>query len=145
MGSKWTEADVKKIMGNKYTPPPEGKNGVLISQGKINTLPSPVFDAFKDPYKNDTERSYASYLEQLRHMKVIKAWHYEPWKINLAPRTDIIPDWLLVYDTHFEIHDTKGHLRPQWWAKFKVCKKLFPYFKYAIVKKIKAEWIVEYV
>lgn len=144
MGSRWTEEDVKKLMGKDYIPPPEGK-GVLISQEKINTFPAPIPESFKDPYKNDLERSYASYLEQLRHLHVVRAWHYEPWKINLAPRTDIIPDWLLVYDDHFEIHDTKGHVRPQWWVKFKICKELFPYFKYAIVKREKGEWQIAYI
>lgn len=110
-----------------------------------NILPAPIPNAFKDRYKNTWEREYASYLEQLKHLHQICWWAYEAWGFRLADDTFIYPDFAVCYPDHIEIHDTKGELKAQWWAKFKVLKELFPMFKYATVKKISGEWVVKYV
>lgn len=105
---------------------------------KSQPFPGPV--EFKDPYKNNTEREYASYLDALKHMKEIVWWAYEAWGFRIADNTFIYPDFAIAYKTHIEIHDTKGHVRPQWWVKFKTLKEICPIFRYATVKKEKGEW-----
>jgi len=134
----WSEDDVKKLLGDKYkAPEPKIEKDTL--------LPGPVPGAFQDRYKNSWERKYATYLDQLKHLHEIQWWAYEAWGFRLADNTFIYPDFAICYPDHIEIHDTKGELKAQWWAKFKILKELYPMFMYATVKKIKSEWEVKYI
>ncbi len=107
------------------------------------SFPPPI--EVKDRYKNDWERQYASYLEQLRHLKQILWWGYECWGFRLADNTFHYPDFPIVTPTHFEIHDVKGRKRETWLVKVKTCKDLYPWIKWAYVKKEKGNWVVRYI
>ena len=124
---------------NNHWKTPEGNPDV---QHIMSRQPGPI--EVKDRYKNKWEREYASYLDQLKHLKEILWWEYEFWGFRLADNTFIYPDFAIAYPDRFEIHDTKGHLRPQWWVKFKTLKERNPYLRFATVKKIKGLWEVKY-
>ncbi len=136
-GLHWSEEEAKRRLGKNYVPP--------VKKEKPHALPGPVSDAFVDRFKNQWERDYASYLEQLRLLHQIEWWAYESWGFRLADNTYIYPDFAICFPDHIEIHDTKGELKAQWWAKFKILKELFPMFRYATVKKVSGEWVVKYV
>ena len=132
----FTEEDVARHMAR-------ARSGWKDPEREIREIsPQPINPP--DRYKNKWERDYASYLEQRRHLREILWWGYECWGFRLADSTFIYPDFPVITMEHFEIHDTKGYLRPGWWAKFKVLKEMYPYMRFATVKKIKGLWEVKY-
>lgn len=137
---KWSEEDVDRHMARARS---HWQNPDIAELEQRQPIPRPL--QIKDRFKNKWERDYASYLEQLRHLRKIVWWGYECWGFRLADKTFIYPDFPIAYPTHFEIHDTKGHRRPQWWAKFKMLKELYPVFRFATVKKEKGRWEVKYI
>lgn len=85
---------------------------------------------------NKTEREYADHLNMLKMAGEIEDWKYEGIKFKLANNTHYIPDFLVVYPTHMEIHEVKGFWRDDGRVKIKVAADLFPWFKFIAVQKI---------
>ncbi len=90
------------------------------------------------------ERRYADRLELLKAAGELLEWRFEPLKFRLAKRTWYTPDFLLVYSSRFEIHETKG-----WWeddarVKWKTCAELYPWFHFVAVTEKKGEWVYEH-
>ena len=88
----------------------------------------------KEPKWNKTERRYAqTVLEGLRLSGEILEWRYEPLNFRMADNTYYRPDFLLIYETHFEIVEIKGFLRDDAHVKFKTCAALYPWFKWRMI------------
>jgi len=120
-----------------------GQGWVVEEEQPVPALPGPL--DVGDRYRNDWEREYASYLEQLKHLREILSWDYENVGLRIAGNTFHYPDFFIAYSGHFEFHDVKGQKREAWWIKVKACKERYPYFKYAYTKKIKGAWEVTYI
>ena len=97
---------------------------------------------------NKTEARFADYLEQLKHMKEIVAWRFEPIKFVLARNvkgarnsTTYTPDFLAVYPDHFTFFEVKGFWRDDALVKIKVAAELFPWVDWQAVRWQKGEWV----
>ena len=134
---KFTEAEARRMI--------QRAEGGWEKPGEEKTPQQPAPIEIKDRFKNDWEREYASYLEQLRHLKEIIWWGYECWGFRLADNTFHYPDFPIATSTHFEIHDVKGQKREAWLIKVKTCKELYPFFKWAYTKKEGGVWSVHYI
>ena len=107
-------------------------------------FPKPVIP---EPIMNKTEAKFADYLEQLKHMKEIKAWNFEPIKFTLARNvkgarnaTSYTPDFLAVYPAWLTFYEVKGFWRDDALVKIKVAADKFPWFKWYAVQW-KKEWV----
>ena len=99
---------------------------------------------------NKTEAKFAEYLEQLKHLREIIDWKFEPMKIELAHNvkgkrnaTTYTPDFLAVYPDHFTFYEVKGFFRDDALVKIKVAAELYPWFVWQVVRLKKGEWIFE--
>ena len=108
-------------------------------------IPKPIIP---DSRMNKTEARFADYLEQLKHMKEIMAWLFEPMKFILAQNvkrarngTVYIPDFLAVYPGHFTFYEVKGFWRDDALVKIKVAADMFPWFNWIAVQWKKDQWV----
>jgi hypothetical protein len=131
-GLHWSEEEAKRRLGKNYVPP--------VKKEKPHALPGPVSDAFVDRFKNQWERDYASYLEQLRHLHQIEWWAYECINLRLADNTYYRPDFLVVTENEIQIHEVKGRMRNEGLVKFKIAMNCYPFFRFKMVKKINGTW-----
>ena len=92
---------------------------------------------------NKTEAAYANHLYLQQVLKEIVDFRFEPFGLKLADKTYYHPDFLVVFADHFEIHEVKGFMREDANVKLKVAAKLFPWFKFKLVKRIKKEWEIK--
>jgi len=90
------------------------------------------------------ESRYAAMLELLKAGGEILDWRFEPLKFRLAKRTWYTPDFLLIYPTRFEIHETKGHWEDDARVKWKTCAELYPWFHFVAVTEKKGGWSYEH-
>ena len=104
---------------------------------KIKSLPVPGKEREK---MNKLEASYARYLEAKKHLGEIVAWKFEPFGLRLAEKTFYHPDFMVTFETHIEIHETKGFMRDDANVKLKIAADKFPEFRFVLVKKIKGQW-----
>jgi len=77
--------------------------------------------------------------------KEIRAYHFEGVRLRLADNTTYTPDWFVVFDDHFELHEVKGFWRDDARVKIKVAAEIYPYFRFLAVtrKSRKAPWNFE--
>lgn len=99
---------------------------------------------------NKTEAKFAEYLEQLKHLREIVDWRFEPIKFVLARNvkgrrnaTVYIPDFLAIYPDHFTFFEVKGFYRDDAIVKSKVAAEMYPWFNWQVVKLKKGEWVFE--
>ncbi len=91
------------------------------------------------------EARYAGTLEYLKVGGVIMDWRFEALKFRLAKRTWYTPDFLLVYPSRYEVHETKGFWEDDARVKFKACADLYPWFHFvAVTERKKDEWVYEH-
>ena len=90
---------------------------------------------------NKTELGYANELESLKRSGEIIDYLFEPFGLRLASNTFYHPDFLLVYQDRFEIHEVKGFWRDDARVKVKVAQEMFPWFIFKIVRKIKKNFM----
>jgi len=90
---------------------------------------------------NKTERRYADELYKLQLAGDILGYQYEPIKLRLAKGTFYTPDFLVIYPEHFEFHEVKGFARDDAMVKIKVAARLYPWFKFVLVKNRRSGWI----
>ena len=93
---------------------------------------------------NKTEQRYAQYLEVLKRAGEILDYRFEPIKFKLADKTFYSPDFLVIYPDHVLLVEIKGFLRDDANVKFKVAAKLFPWFRFCMVREVKKQWHFEY-
>lgn len=97
----------------------------------------------KDPYKNDTERAYAQYLELLKRSGEVLRYDYEPERLRLGDGSFYKPDFRVVAsDLVIEMHEVKGHWREAAKVRIKVAADLHPY-RFKAVKKSGNGWMEE--
>lgn len=113
------------------------KLGVQKDTPKTVKLPVPGKEHGK---MNKLEASYAQHLEARKHLKEIVRWKFDPFGLKLADKTYYHPDFMVVFETHIEIHETKGFMRDDANVKLKVAASQFPEFKFVLVKKLKGQW-----
>ena len=93
---------------------------------------------------NGLESDYAYELEMQRHAGHIVRWRFESIRLALADNTTYLPDFVVTFDDHIELHEVKGHWTTHGRAKWKVAAELYPEFKFIAARRIKGEWIYEY-
>jgi hypothetical protein len=90
---------------------------------------------------NKTEARFAEYLEQLKHLKEIIAWEFEPIRFRLAKKTGYTPDFLAVYPDHICFYEVKGFMRDDAAVKVKTTADKYPWFAWFVVYLKKGEWV----
>lgn len=84
---------------------------------------------------NKTERRYADNLEMKRLAGAIVRWEYEPEKFELAYRCMYTPDFRVIFpDGKIEYHEVKGFMRDDAAVKIKVAARMFPHYRFVVVK-----------
>jgi len=84
---------------------------------------------------NKTEDAYAWVLEAMKKSGEIKDYRFESINLRMADRTYYRPDFLVVFHTHFEIHEIKGgFVQDDAMVKFKATAELFPWFKWKMIQ-----------
>ncbi|MFJ3685522.1 hypothetical protein [Pseudomonas sp. NPDC090208] len=85
---------------------------------------------------NKTEEAYAQHLDLLRMAGEVLWFKFEPFALDLAPKTTYRPDFLVqVASGHLEVHEVKGFWEDDARVKIKVAAELFPVFKFIAIKK----------
>lgn len=100
--------------------------------------PPPVI---RENRMNKTEARFAEYLEQLKHLKEIVAYEFEPIRFRLAGKTGYTPDFMAVYPKHITFYEVKGFMRDDAAVKVKVTADMYPWFEWFLVYWKKGEWI----
>jgi hypothetical protein len=94
---------------------------------------------------NKTEAAYSRHLDHLQSIGVILAWRFGSLNFRLAEKACWFkPDFLVVVDGGFEIHEVKGHWEDDARVKIKVAADLFPWFLFVAVTRDKGSWCYEY-
>ena len=96
---------------------------------------------------NGTESAYAEKLRLLQSSGAIEAYVFESVKLRLADNTYYTPDFFVIYEDHFEIHEVKGFWREDARVKWKVAAEQFPWFRFVaaqmLPKKQGGGWKIE--
>jgi len=92
---------------------------------------------------NKTEAAYAQLLELRKRAGEIVEYRFEPFRLILANNTSYTPDFLVVFEDHFEIHEVKGFWRDDARVKIKVAARTFPWFQFIAIQYKKKQWHYE--
>ena len=88
-----------------------------------------------------SSEAYDRYLHGLLLAGDIRQYRYEPMRFNLAPLTTITPDFQVVTkEGQMEYHEVKGFAREDAMAKLKICARLYPEWKFWLVKRKRGVW-----
>jgi len=68
---------------------------------------------------------------------------YEGITFRLASRTTYTPDFLVVMNDCFEIHEVKGFWRDDGRVKWKAAAEKFPWFRFLAIQWRSKQWVVE--
>lgn len=113
--------------------PPTAGSGAPGQSRPVNPAPS--------PFRSKTEAAYAGYLHTLMLAGDIQRYAYEQIRLNLAPKTTLTPDFLVIMkDGSLELHEVKGWARDDAMAKLKISARLFPQWKFWLVKRKRGAW-----
>jgi len=94
----------------------------------------------RHPGMNQLESDYAAHLEQRRLAGEIREWAYEPERLILGRSCSLLPDFRVVTsDGYIEVHETKGQLRDDAWAKLKIAADLHPYRFFLVRRRRKKD------
>lgn len=92
-------------------------------------------------FRSRLERDYANYLYGLQLAGEIQSYAYEAVRLQLAPKTTLTPDFLVVTKGgQVEFHETKGWAREDAMVKLKVAARLFPSWRFVLVTRVRREW-----
>lgn len=140
MAVGWNEAELKKVLGNRYPSTtcegflPSGSVTPVQHRGRAHgkSVPGEM---------NKLEEAYAANLEQQRMLGQILSWRWSPMKLRLAKGTFYDIDfWVIQNDGLIEIHETKGHWEDDARVKIKVAAAMFHEFRFIAVQRIKGIW-----
>lgn len=92
---------------------------------------------------NGTEKAYAALLELQKRAGAILDYRFESLKLRLADMTFYSPDFLVVKEDCFELHEVKGFWEDDARVKIKVAASLFPWIKFVAVQYRKKQWKTE--
>lgn len=100
--------------------------------------------------QNKTEAAYDELLRLRKLAGEIEDYRFEPFKLFLSHNvpggraaTVYIPDFLVVFSDHFEVHEVKGFWREDAKVKIKMAAELFPWFKFIAVYAERGQWRYE--
>ena len=92
---------------------------------------------------NKLEAKYAAHLELRRRANEIVWYGYEPWKLKLADKTYLTPDFgVQLADGTLESHEVKGFWEDDARVKSKLAARLHP-FRFICVTQVKGAWDYE--
>ena len=95
---------------------------------------------------NKTEAAYAARLDVLKAAGEID-YLFESVKFRLADNTHYTPDFFVVCEDHFEVHEVKGFWRDDARVKWKVAAEQYPWFRFVaarvLPKKQGGGWKIE--
>ncbi len=95
----------------------------------------------KSAFRSKLEEAYSRYLHGLLLAGDIRQYRYEPMRFNLAPNTTITPDFqVILADGTMEYREVKGWAREDAMAKLKICARLYPEWKFWLVKRKRGVW-----
>lgn len=90
---------------------------------------------------NGTEKAYASLLELQKRAGAILDYRFEAVKLRLADLTFYSPDFLVVKEDCFELHEVKGgFIRDDAMVKIKVAAESFPWIKFMLCQYKGKQW-----
>lgn len=159
-----TEAELKKLQEKGLQVVPRGGAkiiGTMATEKEIQEHPNheSVFAKEKKPRRakkpNKTERTYALQLEALKQAGEIAHYGFEEVTLKLADGTRYTPDFFVVKEVRllnqelghslpyylFEFHEVKGgHIWDDSKVKFKVARKMFPWFKFKMLQYKDKMW-----
>ena len=104
----------------------------------ISEKPKPIIPATK---MNKTEARFAEYLEQLKHLREIVDWRFEPIRFRMATKTGYTPDFMAIYPQHITFYEVKGFMRDDAAVKVKTTAEMYPWFRWFVVYWKKGEWV----
>ena len=107
-------------------------------KAKLQAPAVPVIEKPTQPKqrKNKTEAEYGQLLEARKRMGEIKDYGFERMKLRLADDVLYIPDYDAVLDDNtVEIHEVKGFLRDDARIKIYTAARMYPHFKFWLIKK----------
>lgn len=97
------------------------------------TRPLPPIDRFR----NKMERAYGHRLAILKAAGEIVDWRFEEVKFNIGVKSFYLPDFWVVFEDHFEVHEVKGFKREAGIKAWRSAAKQFPWFKWVLVTQDK--------
>ncbi len=92
---------------------------------------------------NKLESDYATHLAILKGNGLVLDFRYEALKLKLAKNTWYNPDFIVITETAFEIHEVKGFWEDHARVKIKVAAELFPWIAFKAVTGRKGRWEFE--
>ena len=105
---------------------------------EIRALPSVQAPVEKKNRMNKTETAYAEILEVRKREGEIKDYKFEEIILKLAPHTFYRPDFFVIFQDHFEVHEVKGaYIRDDAMAKFKIAADRYPFFRFKMIQRKK--------
>lgn len=86
---------------------------------------------------NKTEEAYRAHLDMRRMAGEVLWYSFEPFRLNLAPKTTYTADFLVqLASGHLEVHEVKGFWTDDARVKIKVAAKMLPVFKFVAIKRV---------
>jgi len=102
---------------------------------RIRPRPKPVPGSM-----GSLEKLYADQvLEERKRRGEIVSYRYEALKLRLAANTFYTPDFVVTFDDHIELHETKGFWEEDARIKIKVAAAMYPEFVFIGVEYKKRE------
>lgn len=145
-----TEAELK-VLQAKGLKVVEKKHGIVVNpeHQKDKLMDALVKKPRRGKKANKTERAYALQLEALKQGGNIMHYEFESVTLKLADGTRYTPDFFVVVKDHFacyfEFHEVKGgHIWDDSKVKFKVARKMFPWFKFKMLQYKDKQWVELY-
>lgn len=93
------------------------------------------------PYRSKLEAAYSGYLQGLLLAGDIQSWSYEPIRLHLAVKTTLTPDFLVITkEGRLELHEVKGWAREDAMVKLKMAARLYSYWTFVLVKRVRGVW-----
>ena len=92
-------------------------------------------------YASQLEARYAGYLQTRVYAGEVHQVWYEPMGLRLAAKTFYHPDFMVqLASGELEIHETKGFMRDDAAAKLKVAARMYPCFRFVLVRWARKQW-----
>jgi|TARA_R100000501_G_C2559123_1_gene70515 hypothetical protein len=96
------------------------------------------------PGRNKLEKEYGQYLATLKRAGEIIDFRYEPLSLRLGHSAWYKPDFLVIKEDCFELHETKGRAYEAGIVRLKACATKYPWFRFFLVKAgKKGQWNVK--
>jgi len=96
------------------------------------------------PGRNKLEKEYGQYLATLKRAGEIIDFRYEPFSLRIGHSAWYKPDFLVIKEDCFELHETKGFMREAANVRLKACATKYPWFRFLLIKAgKKGQWNVK--